>query len=73
MRTPEPGPELTPPVATVEPFPPALPLTPLPDVLATTGSDVVLLAWVCVALAVMCGLLAIVSFRLSPRIKRKGI
>lgn len=41
MRTPEPGPSLTPPIGEV--FPPALPLDPMPsapEVLAATGGDV---------------------------------
>lgn len=59
VRTPEPGPVVTPPVAEhgelippVEVFPPALPLDPLPDVLAATGTGDVW-SWLLVAVLLL--------------------
>ena len=64
MRVPEPGPVLAPPVATVEPFPPALPLNPLPDVLAATGPGDDLLQWLIIAAAVVfIGWFVVAGFR----------
>jgi hypothetical protein len=55
-----------------EVFPPALPLNPLPDVLAATGGEWLLIAAIAASLlAVGFAFLAAVSWSRRPRYKRK--